>query len=618
MARPRLLRMGPPVRGLTDFPEHAEPEHSTQAKNVEFRFGGVRARSGSVMVRSAFYADSAAVNAPATIKMVKPFHPTYAPGASGGGYVVVGLVPLAGAEAFEERLILARIGDGQYPTGGGIYPTCSTQVHSPDVATVDYTAADRWDGCTFWPIRDTDPKFVACTSNVDLAVPSVHILGDVDYDPTAGVLLGAGFRQIYGINRTATPYNDGVTYFDDPGPYAAGPIRARFCRPHKNRLVLGNIGSQQLASAASDLSARVWVSNFGDARGWPIPNLVPVHDKDMTPLTGLGVWMGNVVVFRSGSIGLFRMDGLSPYYREVCTERGLASHSTIVEDVNGSTIFLGWDGVYAFSGSSELQYLSRPIERTLRQYMAQFPSAHATHYPKARQIWFGIHTGQSGAKADYANQAPDLVFVMDYNYNPPVWSTFEWKGGGADPRSQIGGFVTNQNGQAIYGFKTVAPIAPTTWRVNDYVQFDSGGTVDNSGGPPTRPSTYDCLWESGPFQYGMNEIQRWRYIRPMIRQSVGTATVGWRKDGLGYGQMLNDSQGQSLALNQNTSNLVGAFVLGTGRLAGAEDTSVRVDVFKGGTGRYGRVSVRSTCSSSGGQFDVRGLEIDEIDKLARR
>lgn len=604
MARTRLLRMGPPVRGLTDFPEHATPEHSTQATNIEFCYGGARARQGSFSLKSSFYLSSAAATAPCTIKLVAPY--TDATDASGpfSGYAVVGLVPLAGAEAYEERLIVCRIGDGYYGNTPADAPTCSSQVHVPDITTVDWTPGKRWDSCKFWPMGYDQPRPVVCTSHVDSANSTLFMLSH-DMDGTAS------FEGIVGVNRTISPYNDGVTYFDDPGTYVTYPMRARFCRPHKNRLVIGNIqmNGPTFKGIPNDSPCRVWVSNYGDAFGWCLENIVPVHDKDMSPLTGLGTWMGNVVIFRNGSIGLFRMDGLNPSYREVVTNRGCASHSTIIDDVNGGCVFLAWDGVYAFTGSSELTYLSGPIERTLRALGAAFPAAHATHYPKHRQVWFTIPRAQTSH--------PDTVFVMDYGAGgQPAWSIFEYGNLNSETLlAELGGFACTPSGNQIYGLKQMGTAFGTEvlyWQLFDHGKRDNDNAAQARG--------YPVVWESGPFQYGMNEMERWRYIRPIIRQDVGTGTLFWRKDGLGYDGTTFNAQSVALDINPGSGVLVGAFVVGTDRLGGEDDVSIRCDVHTGGLGRYGRFGVSMTADSSIGQglVDIRGAEIDEIDKLARR
>tara|TARA_Y100000310_G_scaffold124081_1_gene122825 strand:- start:1946 stop:3061 length:1116 start_codon:yes stop_codon:yes gene_type:complete len=360
--------------------------------------------------------------------------------------------------------------------------------------------------------------------------------------------------------------------------------------------------------------AAIWYSNLADGLGWPLDNIILPNAGDQTEVTGLAEWQNHIVVFRRGSISLFKLTGVgptqTPQYWQVVRGRGCIAHDTILDDIQGMTMFLAADGFYGFNGSGSLVYLSRPIERTLRAAIQDsgegLEASHSVHFQRNRQVWLTVPSWEDGA---------DRVFVMDYSYSPPVWSIFEFRtaAGVAGRVRRQGGFVTNSEGQRLYGI---------TYETNgtiDYHEFNQPISTDDQNA--AVEIGFISRWESGPVEFGNAHVNRWRYIRPTIRpQGNYTHTFWWRRDGQSFNGGGNHN-GQSVDASmaaQGGGNTLGAFVLGTDRIGAAEDHQIRLDVHVGGIGRYGRIGIETVGSTANRAFDIRGLEIDVMDRMVRR
>jgi hypothetical protein len=598
VASRRTIRTGPPVRGLTDFPEHAAPEHSTQALNVEFVRGGVSTRQGCERVSGAGHGiveDSLGVFVEdVAVKLLVAIEIEF------NWLVAFGFVPRVGAEHGSEQIYLR-----WYSTFVAAGNPAFDQIINLVGGKRDVSS--RWDSCLFQQLHRRKTDLIVCTDGMFGKHPNLLVS---NWDGLGGATMNA----VTGIDRVVTPYHGNVVnpsaYADDPttAGYSTSAMKARFCRPHEGRLILAHIHNSLDPLVPPNARSMVWYSNFGDAMGWPVENIYPAWENDHTKITGLGSWNGNIVVFRETSIGLFRLVGGSPTYKHAVNGRGCIAHATITEDVNGAIVFLASDGIYAFSGSSQLTYLSKHIERTLRGILESQPEAvrgaHATHYQKARQVWFAFPQNSG---------EPDIVLVMDYNYNEPAWSMFTYSGSADSPgRRQICGLSASPDGQSV-----VALIKRQESKLLDYARMDSGTTDFDDDGDPLAVQS---LWESGPIEYNTNGVDRWRHLRLALRpMGSHTMTAWWRRDEQAY----NDDtlNGQSRGFVPTLAGvLLGAFVLGVDRLGSSEDHSVRVDIHRGGVGRYGRVGVKSpdTPTDTTSPMDIRGFELDVLDKQTRR
>jgi hypothetical protein len=235
--------------------------------------------------------------------------------------------------------------------------------------------------------------------------------------------------------------------------------------------------------------------------------------------------------------------------------------------------------------------------------------AHAVHYPKKRQIWVAI-PGKGGV--------PTTAFIMDYRFGykgAPAWSVFEfqtstWNDGGQ--RKRHGGFCTNEGGTMLYGVHTDGNGRP------GYEQYDVADASDHQKGTPFG---FRSRWESGPVGYNSNSSYRWRFIRPMIRPTMDATITGWWRHDEQPFDGGNDLNGQSVTFAPDDDSggaALGAFVLNTDRLGGAEDHSKRLDVFAGGICRYGRIGFQTFAGAETGtrsnKFDIRSAEIDVLPR----
>lgn len=603
--RRRIVKIGPPTRGLTDFPEHASPEHSTQALNVEYVNGGVSTRRGTQLIQDDINGQpmTGIPDAAATVKLVKHFR-LY--GDDGPNLIIVGYVPRAGALNNHYRLFVKKDSDWGNWSGVSSYGltdgALNGWIRGPE---------SRWDSCPFRDLGGIGRTPVVCTDHRNHAAPSVFYWDGHAAPPVGGV--AGDFVSLVGVNRTVDHFHQGELpdspYSDDPGSYVTQNIRARFCRSHKGRLVLANI-DMFVKEMGFVKDSALWFSNLGDVRGWPLENIHVPTIGDSSPITGIASRADHIIVFRHRSISLFRVDSPShQVYREVESSRGCIAHGTIIDDVEGMTMFLSSDGFYGFDGRS-LHHLSAPISRTMLQAIegGDMGGAHAVHYPKKRQVWLSIPMDGG---------APRVIFVMDYRFGHggvPAWSMFEfqasaWNDGAV--KKQLGGFATNERGTEMYG------VTQNILGELDYERFDYGDSADHQDS--ASQSGYRSRWESGPVDYGMNSVKRWRYIRPMVRPTMDSnVTAWWRLDEQPFDGALFNSQSVTFAPDDDSGGAaLGAFVLGTSRLGGAEDHGKRLDVHSGGLGRYGRIGIQ-TDNTARHKFDVRGAEIDTLQRPRAR
>ena len=583
------MRVGPLTKGLTDFPEHTGPDWCTQALNVEFVNGGVTTRRGMQRIVSDFYASAA------TVKLVKAFplverNSPVAP--MGGEIVVVGIVPTAGGDAKSERVLIRHLSngslDGRMRDTELIAPTDDTNP-SP---------RSRWDACVMREPHRSQMTVIVCTDHVSQKTTTVFRSNEFLFT----------MNPLVPINRVAQPFHGGrevaIGEEDDAGAYTVLPPRARYCRVIAERLVLG--GFDQFDGLREVTGDSIWFSNLGDSRGWPLDNVVRPASGDVGPVTGLAEHRGEILVFRANSISRFRIEsGLhaTGYLRQVVTGRGCVAHSTIIDNVNGSTLFLAQDGFYAFNGTG-LEYLSKPIERRLKLALGsgRAGGAWAVHYPLRRQVW--LFVPDTNGHADHG-------FIWDYHYN--AWSEYEFQRGAwsdGTTRKEICGAAVSPSGRGIWGVTTDAG-----GRL-DYDRFDRMHAADvNDAG---NSIGFRSVWESNAINYGKNAISRWRYLRPIVRPTGShNLTAWWRRDGQAYDAFSLNNQSNNFAADAEGGAALDAFVLDTDELAGDVDLSARIDINKNGIGRDGHVGIR-TSATAYERLDVRGFEIDLIDRTLRR
>ena len=590
----RPLRIGPPLRGLTDLPSVSEPEHATQALNVEFTNAAVETRQGSARRAGDFLAAD-----------MRPRLMRFAEHDGFNGYTFVGLTELSGGDKENQNAMMSfgttANGAGGVIPGGNIR---ESQVAAANLANRHLPIGTRWDMCAFRSYLDNKPRYILCAERATGGT----VYWSADNQNAANQW--NDFNILTPINREprlGTPYHGGAAGSsrdsDDAGhredSWITNVLRARYCRPHQHRLWLGKIG----AVAGLDIpdpQSHIWCSNSLDPEGWAKENIVAPAGSDHTAVTGLGNYKDELLVFRRNSISRMNHSGKSAvfHFREVVHGRGCVAHDTITEGVRGGVVFLAEDGVYAFTGSGELQYLSKRIEQSLRRILVrpEIRGAWSCHYPKRRQVWFGLPEGEGAS-------VPDAVWVMDYSTHEPSWSRFVWSESDAT-RILVGGAATDFDGNRIF---VAMGRSDSTW---DYVEADLDNTIQDDSNVSGSEIDYPSTYETGPIAWENNQFNRWRFIRPLFRPTGShNITCTWRMDSVAA----DAARSNTFSADGDGTGL-GSFVLGTSRLGDNEDHSTRVDVHGGGDGRYGRVGVSLTAN----RFHLLGFEIDSIARQVRR
>ena len=195
--RRRIVKIGPPTRGLTDFPEHASPEHSTQALNVEYVNGGVSTRRGTQLIRADFYKQGGGwPSQRATIKLVRQF----SLGPNSSEMTVVGFVPTSGGDSGQER-ILVDVQENLHATSAVLLPPGEHSMLTAADGWALKRSSSRWDACMFMD------SLVVCTDHLSPFgagdIPRVHYKtsGNI-FGPLSGVFTGP-------VDRTRFPFHQG-------------------------------------------------------------------------------------------------------------------------------------------------------------------------------------------------------------------------------------------------------------------------------------------------------------------------------------------------------------------------------------------------------------------------
>jgi len=648
------LHVGPPVKGLMSNPERMQPEHSSQALNVEFIRGGVTPRKGCNRTNN-ITEDSAVV------ALCKVIQSAPAKGREGTATMITGFTK--SARDADNNLTSNAFIHCQLLDGGGAV------THSLDGS--DFGALNNPDLVV--PIRnDERSRFDACQfihgklGQIVVVTAPPHTFGDeIGYPtvwwssqpfryfrPLTARYRGASFTEAGRFHQGGYPFhgNSGAAFaeqgrdgdgalleedskylasqgivayspfVDDDGRFVGGLGRNYFhglrCRPHAGRLFFGNVASPTTYNdedrnlekihqvSGGQLSSCIWYSNYMDHEGYVLENIEPPPGLDETPVSALGLWNERLVVFQGQSINVFQLSGRAlPDYRVANRERGCINHASVVEDVKGALLFASSDGLYAFQGSNQLEYISRPIEGDLKsagESRRGLEGMNATHVPGKRQVYFSFM--ETAVR-------PPRVYVMDYNYSPPSWSVFEYQAGtwrDAGKRRFFGGVAGY--GEELVGaaVRTGAP-GLDTYKMN-------AGTQDTTDG--NTKEDFKSTWESAPILYNQNNMRRWRYIRPIVNPTNGQGPAAfWRMDEQAFnGDGELNRQSVELDVSGEGGIVLGAAQLGAARLGSTAHHSKRIDVTRGGVGRLGRVGVTGT----GKRFDIRGFEVDVIEKKGSR
>ena len=369
----------PVLRGLTDYPEHAELGESEVCFNVDLSEHRAKTRKGA-----AWHGDQHNY-------ISQDVH-------RGAQQIPVGLWHFRSRQGvlYEIRAITNVDGSGFLVAHYGLAGDVAHyfQVETGDTK-LDHLA--RWSGVEF-----SDKFVIAAPPNDDDEQRTLYI-----FDPNAG------FKALESTDRAVTPLHGSALFWgvdgDDEGPYLGQPPKGQLLTTLNGRLFVAGLYDERDA---------LRYSNLLDANGWPGNNIIRVKTHDGSAITGMGGIGNYLVIFKQRSIHIGSV--LSQYdanIRRVVDGTGCVNHATI-QNIGDGLIFLGEDGVYLFNGQQN-SYLSQKIEHRLRSLKHSFKMAVSGYYRKRAQYWIAFPSGQF-----QQGRVCDLVFV--YDIRRKEWSEYRF------------------------------------------------------------------------------------------------------------------------------------------------------------------------------------------------
>ncbi len=145
---------------------------------------------------------------------------------------------------------------------------------------------------------------------------------------------------------------DGTTFADQAG----SPPIAKYIRVHKNRMFLAGNPTNP---------SRLYFSELGDPENWPVLYFIDIGKGDGDEITGFGVLLDNLVIFKTNSIWVLQGDSPSNFVlRKVVDGYGSVSQTSITNVKETLTAFTK-DGVFFFDGVRSA-LASEKIEKTIK------------------------------------------------------------------------------------------------------------------------------------------------------------------------------------------------------------------------------------------------------------
>jgi len=145
---------------------------------------------------------------------------------------------------------------------------------------------------------------------------------------------------------------DGTTFADQAG----SPPIAKYIRVHKNRMFLAGNPTNP---------SRLYFSELGDPENWPVLYFIDIGKGDGDKITGFGVLLDNLVIFKTNSIWVLQGDSPSNFVlRKVVDGYGSVSQTSITNVKETLTAFTK-DGVFFFDGVRSA-LASEKIEKTIK------------------------------------------------------------------------------------------------------------------------------------------------------------------------------------------------------------------------------------------------------------
>ena len=480
----------PVIRGLTDYPEHAQPGEAEICYNID-----LSSHSGLTRGGVAFHGSS--TNRAVQIGANTQPYPT-------------GLWHFRSKRGalYEIRGIADEDGRGQLRANFGIGGDLS---HSFDLPGFGLDHLAKWQGVEF-----VDRFVVATAYNQDDNNRTLY-----SFSPNQG------FTALPAIDRTVSPLHGSAMFWgvdgDDEGPYLDKPPKATLLTSMNGRLYAAGLHEERDA---------LRYSNFLDPEGWPGNNIIRVKTKDGAAITGLGSIANNLVVFKERSI---HMGWVKSQYdanmRKVVDGVGCINADTI-ENVGDSLIFLGEDGVYLFGGSG-ITPLSQKIEKRLRALKPVFSMACAGYYRKKAQYWIAFPSGRY-----YNGKISDLVFV--YDLRRKEWAEYRFNATSSDgdavsiavPHAGFGAFssVLSRGGSEhfIGAGLSGENLFPEQAHFVRYFRFDAqekDDGIDYDGSEAQM--RVESSWQSASIVLGEHPCRRFDSLRAVLAGIHSERTHVW-------------------------------------------------------------------------------------------
>tara|TARA_Y100000310_G_scaffold85054_1_gene81917 strand:+ start:12736 stop:14565 length:1830 start_codon:yes stop_codon:yes gene_type:complete len=369
----------PVIRGLTDYPEHAEPGEAGVCFNVDLSEHRGRTRKGA-----AWHGNTTNYISNEVDPLIQQ--------------IPVGLWHFRSRQGvlYEIRAVSTIDGKGYLIAHYGLAGDAAHSFTLPTGNTkLDHLA--RWAGVEF-----SDKFIVAAPPNDDDDQRTLY-----SYDPNAG------FKALEAVDRGVTPLHGSALFWgvdgDDEGPYLDQAPKGRILATLNGRLFVAGFQEERDA---------LRYSNLLDANGWPGNNIIRIKTHDGAAITGLGGISNYLVIFKERSIHIASVNSqYDANTRRVVDGTGCVNHATI-QNVGDSLMFLGEDGVYLFNGQ-QITYLSQKIEHRLRSFKHSFKMAISGYYRKRAQYWIAFPSGQY-----HQGRVCDIVFV--YDLRRKEWSEYRF------------------------------------------------------------------------------------------------------------------------------------------------------------------------------------------------
>jgi hypothetical protein len=608
--RRRTLKVKDLTLGLHDFPERAKPGNASVATNVEFVNGGISTRPGTsrkaTLINNQkhdfkgcwFWRDSAGT----------------------GLHVVAYVIRDGGGNDDEGRLLVLT------PSGALVQTLVFTDTFG--VAANFEAGPDfgRWSATPWMDAGIDEPVLIIGVSNPHNRVAASHLFV-LRTQPGGGPGNQYALATTLAVNRNVGVQNPGVPEFpfwggeiasasiesDDLGPYLTvqNEVGGGVVSIHDERLVTN------LTNLTPNVNNRfsVRLSNVGDKDGWPEAGVAFVDERSPEKITGMAEWEGRLLVFTPSSMSsIIYGDRFTFNKNVVLRNTGCVSHQTIQQISKGGRNWVVWlaqDGVYAWSGGADPDYVSDRIEKRIRsdRHPTDWGSAWSFHWPEKNQYWLII--------PDEYRFGAAFAYVWDYYYD--AWSEFEMGTGNGRPYL-LG--ISHDNARWKQGVRRPLIFLDENGDSDDLSVFSMNfGSYTDVG--LASGSAYKTKWESHPIPFNDNTTRRFRYLRPTLamhndKEPNDTRTFYWMLDEQSRNQ--SNTAGQSGTVpghpeGADVGGLFGAVVFGQDRLGVIGTFEHRVDMH-GGVARDVRFGVESATANR--PVQVLSVEIDLLNRGARR